>query len=275
MQNMSQIDLSRATDGQSRAGNSPQDGGATASGWANFSLSDLKEWPARFRDNLCAKLDEAKTGSETRTQYFMEIVQAFSGILSWILCFVFTIIVPVILLFVGLVNLDSCPALPSLPYLVFATGFVMTSSNLFNLALALDLKILTNHSQLSADLKNTIASILNILFNCVVAFLYILTAYKILISLKTSQDNQGNVNEELASNECNQTLTGLTYYFVTITLGSMLILGSLGAILFAYTRYRLAIIRGSTPRSQNQHPTNGAVNNQPNITPYATSTNRV
>lgn len=266
MQNMSQIDLSRATDNQARTTGLQQDGQAIRGG---FGLDELKQWPGRFRDNLNAKLDEAKAKSETRTQYLVEVVQAFSGIIVWILCFIFTIIVPVILFFIGLVNLDACPSLPSLPYLVFSIGFVMTASNLFNLALAIDLHILTNHNTLSMDIKNTIASILNIIFNCVVAFLYILTAHKILVSSKLKPDDQGvaNGNNELIQFECNQTLTSFTFWFIAITLGSMIILTVLGSILFAYTRYRLAIIRGSTPRSQTQPSTNGSLNNQLNTNP--------
>jgi hypothetical protein len=276
MQNMSQIDLSRISDHQPRQNNLQQDGQATSSG-NSFGLNELKQWPIRFRDNLNEKLDEAKAKSETRTQYCMEIIQAFSGLIIWFLCFIFTIIIPVILFFIGLTNLDACPDLPSLPYLVFAIGFVMTASNLFNLALSIDLKILTNHSQLTIDIKNTIASILNIIFNCIVTFLYILTAYKILVSSKAKQNDQGsaNGNNESIQFECDETLTSFTYWFIITTLGSMLTLSLVGAILFAYTRYRLAIIRGSTPRSQTGLSTNGFPQNQLNTNPQATPTNRV
>lgn len=179
---------------------------------------------------------------------------------------------PVLLFLIGLFNLDNCPDRPQLPYLVFGIGFVMTASNLFNLALALDIPILTNHRLLSLDNKNIIASILNILFNCIVALLYILTTYMIYTvksSVKlhdNSEDNAEPNREEGISEEpvvaeyqapnCSGLLYHFTFWFITLTLGVFVLLSLIALALFAYNRYRLAIIRGSTPRSQSNAANN-------------------
>lgn len=274
MHNMSQIDLSRPTDNQiprisiqqEANGQAAHQDTETPSGGFNFR--EFREWPAKICNSFSAKLDDAKANSETKTQFCLEVSQAFSGIFVWVLCFVFTIIIPVVLFFLGLTNLDQCPALPSLPYLVFSIGFVMTASNLFNLALAINLPVFSNHSQLSFDIKNIIASILNILFNCIVAFLYILIAYKILTMGKVRQIDQLTSNETNNEQEpigCNQTLTNFTFWFVAISLSIVAIISALGAILFAYNRYRLAIIRGSSPRSHTSPTNNGRLEGQINL----------
>lgn len=247
-----------------------------------FSLRGIKEWPARIRDGFNAKLDEAKSKSETGTEYAFEIVKVFSGIIIWALCLFCTIIVPIILFFLGLFNLDNCQDRPQLPYLVFGVGFVMTTSNLFNLALALDIPILTNHRLLSADTKNTIASIINILFNCVVAFLYILTTYMVYTvgALKhhqesshiehkvedSSEEEPPVVAEYQAVPDCGSLLYQFTFWFITLTLCLFALLGLIALILFAYNRYRLAIIRGLTPRSQAGATTDLSTNPQTNGT---------
>lgn len=136
----------------------------------------------------------------------------------------------------------------------------MTASNLFNLALALDLPILTNHSILSSDVKNIIASIVNIIFNCVVALLYILSAYMVYtigsIKKPTFDANGNSDDSEPQPMDCNNTLYYFTFWFITLTLGLFLTLSLVACILFAYNKYRLAIIRGSAPRSQPSVNTN-------------------
>lgn len=77
-----------------------------------FSLEELRSWPARLRENFHSKLDSAKAKSETRTEYAIEIVRTFSGIVVWVLCFLCTIVLPIILLLIGLVNLDDCSDRP-------------------------------------------------------------------------------------------------------------------------------------------------------------------
>lgn len=242
-------------------------------------------------------MDEAKSKSETRTEYTFEVIKAFSGIIIWALCLICTIIVPVLLFLIGLFNLDNCPDRPQLPYLVFGVGFVMTSSNLFNLALALDIPILTNHRLLSVDTKNTIASILNILFNCIVAFLYILTTYMVYTvgfnstahrHSDRSKDSAEPKVEELPEDEqadgafkqeqtnCGSLLYNFTFWFITLTLCLFALLALVALALFAYNKYRLAIIRGSTPRSQ-QNPTNTNLSTNPATTngtgsPFGTGT---
>lgn len=256
LQNMSQIDLSRAGDNQaSQSTNQHQ---------SQSSFLNVKEWPKRLKESISSKIDEAKAKSTNKTEFILKLIQAFSGTAIWFLCFICTIIMPIILLFVGLFSLDNCQDKPSLPYLVFATGFTMTASNLFNLALAMDLPVLTNQSILSSDIKNTIASIINIIFNCVVAFVYILCAYKVYtIKSKTqnsllSDNGASDTGSDVDSTtiDCNPILYYLTFWFVTLTLGSFSLLITLGGIFFAYNKYRLAIIRGSTPRSQQTNTIN-------------------
>lgn len=194
----------------------------------------------------------------------------------------------------------------ALPYLVFAIGFFMTASNLFNLALALDIPVLANHQFLSSDVKNIIASIVNILFNALVAFLYLLTAYMVynikgrpnktsitqsnkqrlaILNNETSGENfysSGGAGSEEAikTNEgpdsgqsdvinaavkCSASLYNFTFWFITLTLGSFALLSLLATLLFIYNRYRLAIIRGSTPRSHQATNSTGVVNNGANL----------
>jgi len=134
----------------------------------------------------------------------------------------------------------------------------MTASNLINLALALDLPILTNHQLLSSDIKNTIASIINIIFNCVVVFLFILSSFMVYnmgsTRAQSNGDDTSGTRDERASNEvtlgCNSLLYYFTYWFITLTLSLVVILSAIAAILYIYNRYRLAIVRGSTSRSQ-------------------------
>ena len=138
----------------------------------------------------------------------------------------------------------------------------MSASNLFNLALALDLPILTNHKLLSSDVKNTIASMLNIIFNCVVAFLYILSAYMAFSIGKRVQPE--STEGEPPPIDCNGTLYHSAFWFITLTLSSLVILSLMAIIFFAYNKYRLAIIRGSMPRSQS---------NAANMSPQPNSNN--
>lgn len=129
----------------------------------------------------------------------------------------------------------------------------MTAANLFNLAMALDLPLLSNHRHLSSDVKNTIASIVNIIFNSVAVFLYILSSYIVFTVGKWRQkdpDSDKNDAGEPVPPECDATLYYFTFWFVTLTLAFIVILSLLAAIFFAYNRYRLALIRGSMPRSQ-------------------------
>lgn len=147
----------------------------------------------------------------------------------------------------------------------------MTASNLFNLALALNFPILTNHQILSSEIKNAISSIINILFNCVVVFLYILTCYMVFsidisrnadrttVNSIVSPDGPRFVGEDSTSlpednqqMKCSETLYYFAFWFATLTLGLIAILCLAAGLLYAYNSYRLAIIRGSTPRSQPQ-----------------------
>lgn len=147
----------------------------------------------------------------------------------------------------------------------------MTASNLFNLSLSLNIPILANHKFLSSDVKNIIASILNILFNCVVAFLYILCAYMVYNirgARRKEQEWPADFPEESRVHEstsqeqvhCSGTLYGFTFWFITLTIGAFALLSFLATLLFAYNRYRLAIIRGSTPRSH-QTTNSSTINN--------------
>lgn len=129
----------------------------------------------------------------------------------------------------------------------------MTVSNLFNLALALDLPILANHRLLASDIKSIIASVLNIMFNATVAFVYVLTAHRVFTLAGTQRAGAELPGGEADANSaplptCNETLLSLSFWFVALTLGSVAAFGLLGTLLFAYNRYRLAIIRGSAPR---------------------------
>lgn len=156
----------------------------------------------------------------------------------------------------------------------------MTASNLFNLALAIDLPILANHRLLANDIKNIIASILNIIFNVVVGFYYILTAYKVFaLSTKRNELNVDNTNNNDDSTttqqqqqqlDCNSTLYNFTFWFVCLSLGSFAVISLLGLVLYLYNSHRLAIIRGSTPRSHARQGEAATNNQQPNITPSAT-----
>lgn len=154
----------------------------------------------------------------------------------------------------------------------------MTASNFFNLALTFDLPILRNHEILTKDVKNTISSIINIIFVCVVVFLYILCGYMVsTIGNKSTKELQKNSNENLAEHrsideasvgteeldyslsksiDCSSTLYHSTYWFITLTLGLIAILILASIILYTYNRYRLAIVRGSTPRSQTTNTNN-------------------
>lgn len=163
----------------------------------------------------------------------------------------------------------------ALPYLVFGVGFVMSASNLFNLAISIDLPVLANQNALSADVKSIISSIVNILFNCLAAFLYILVAYMVYtISSETNSQGSSSSDEPVESKptiECSGTLYYFTFWFITLTLGLVVILCILAATLALYNRYRMAIIRGSTPRSQahTNQTSNGA--QSPNLNSYTSN----
>lgn len=216
-------------------------------GQTGFRFEDLKQWPSRVRESFGNKVDEAKAKSDTKCGFFIEVIRVFSGTIIWSACFLFTIIMPIVLFILGLVNLDDCTDRPSLPYLIFSMGFVMTISNLFNLATSLNLPILHNQHLLSPDVKNIIASIVNILFNCIVTFLYVLCAYMVYTIYRNHPQQPDGVVDVV---DCNPTLYGFTYWFITITLSLSAVIILLAIILFCYNKYRLAIIRGSTPRSQ-------------------------
>lgn len=145
----------------------------------------------------------------------------------------------------------------------------MTASNLFNLAFSLDFPILSNHQILSIDVKNTIANIINIIFNSIVAFLYILSAYMVLkisvgkLEPDDSTSDSTTMVEELIN--CSGTLYSFTFWFVVLSIGLLIVFGILAFALFLYNKYRLAIIRGSTPRSQQD------TNNQQSTNIYATN----
>lgn len=166
--------------------------------------------------------------------------------------------------------------LAALPYYIFTIGFIMTASNLFNLALALDLPILANHRLLATDIKSIIASILNIIFNSAVAFVYMLTAYKVL-TFSSQQTSAGQTGDGGATSApvltCNASLYTTSFWFITLTLGLFVIISLLGSLLFAYNRYRLNIMRGSAPRS---HPHVSNLSGNPtNISAQVTTTNRL
>lgn len=136
---------------------------------------------------------------------------------------------------------------------MFTLGFAMTASNLFNLALSLDLPVLSSHNTISADLKNMIASIINIIFNCIVVFLYILNAHAVLSMSARQQPSSLNPNSADDNTEppvCNAVLYNFTYWLIVVSLSLSALLGLAATLLYAYNRYRLAIIRGSMPRSQ-------------------------
>lgn len=154
----------------------------------------------------------------------------------------------------------------ALPYVVFSTGFVMTASNLFNLGLACDLPILRNQEILSDDLKSIIASIVNVLLNVIAGFLFIICAHLVytfdINSLGNSNNLPINTNNntntsEYESNEidnpvaiaCNPFLYDFTYWYITLTLITISTLCLLAVCLYAYNRYKLALIRGSTVTS--------------------------
>jgi len=142
----------------------------------------------------------------------------------------------------------------------------MTSSNLFNLALVLDLPILTNHRILSSDVKNIIASILNIIFNIVVLFIYIITAYMVFNmkgggAEKSFTSGGESIEKALQPIDCNGTLYGSTFWFIALTLTSILVMSLIAALCYSYQRYRDAIVRGSTPRSQANNIPTGANGN--------------
>lgn len=170
----------------------------------------------------------------------------------------------------------------------------MTASNLFNLALAVNLPILSNHEILTSDIKNTIASIINIVFNCIVAFLYILTGYMVytvglagkkVVTINPApalngSSNGGSINKRLVNQnedyqdeapisqpiECGGLLYYFTFWFITLTLGLIVLLSLIACAFYSYNRYRIAIVRGSTPRSQHSNNLNNAnVNTNPAI----------
>lgn len=77
-----------------------------------LSFETIRRWPGQLRHSLGAKLDEAKAKSDSRAQFALELVRAFSGLAVWLVCFLGTIVVPLVLLLVGLLNLDECEVSP-------------------------------------------------------------------------------------------------------------------------------------------------------------------
>lgn len=115
-------------------------------------------------------------------------------------------------------------------------------SNLFNLALSLNIPVLSNHEFLTPDLKNIIASIVNVILNCLAAFLYTICAYFVFTLGAKSGETEGSPN-------CSSLLYNFTFWFIFITLSMSISLCVIGTCLFIYNRYRLALVRGSTPSS--------------------------
>lgn len=77
-----------------------------------FSFKHIRKWPSRVRQSFGVKYDEAKAKSESKTELAFHLIQAFSELAIWLLCFLCTIIIPIILLFIGLFNIDNCQAKP-------------------------------------------------------------------------------------------------------------------------------------------------------------------
>lgn len=50
--------------------------------------------------------------------------------------------------------------------------------------------------------------------------------------------------------DCSYLLYFFTFWFITLTLSLLVLLSVVASIFFAYNKYRLAIIRGSTSKSQ-------------------------
>lgn len=134
----------------------------------------------------------------------------------------------------------------------------MTMSNLFNLALSLEMPILHNHHNLTTDIKNIIASVLNVMFNCITIALYLVSAFMVIVMGDISQTaSSSNTNNESTPGDssglnCNPQLYNFTFWFVTLSLGCLAVLCLVGGALFGYNKYRLALIRGATPRFQTQ-----------------------
>lgn len=147
----------------------------------------------------------------------------------------------------------------ALPYVVFSCGFVMTLSNLFNFSLACDLPILRNQELLSEDLKNIIASLLNVIFNAIALFLYIMSAHLVLrldahANLpppSTNPDNgtESNATDATNSSNCEPFLYHFTFWFVVATIAVLVALCLLALIIYAYNKYRLALVRGTQETS--------------------------
>lgn len=156
----------------------------------------------------------------------------------------------------------------------------MTVSNLFNLGLACDLPILRNQDILSDDLKSIIASIVNVLMNVIAGFLFIIcahlvytldpnylennsnnnlssaiittaTATQLANNTDTSSTSETSANDNLAQFACNPFLYNFTYWYISLTLIIISTLCLLALCLYAYNRYKLALIRGSTVTSSN------------------------
>lgn len=77
-----------------------------------MSLENIKSLPSRVKSNLSAKIDDAKSESQSTAGLCLKLACSFSGYLAWTLCFVCTVIVPAILLVLGLINLDDCADRP-------------------------------------------------------------------------------------------------------------------------------------------------------------------
>lgn len=66
------------------------------------------EWPRRFYSALCARLEDAKLKSDSQCDYILKVVHEISSILVWLLCFISTVIIPVVFFFLGLFSIDKC-----------------------------------------------------------------------------------------------------------------------------------------------------------------------
>lgn len=145
---------------------------------------------------------------------------------------------------------------------MFAIGFLMTFCNFFNLAMSLNLPVLSNHNLLTDDLKNIIASLINIIFNCFVIFIYIIIATLVFTTKNETRTNplltekanttnghaiiKSNITEPKINNNDNScTFHSFASTFIVISLSATLILTLAYIVFEAYKRYRDNIELGS------------------------------
>lgn len=95
-----------------------------------------------------------------------------------------------------------CYTTVALPKLVFTIGFVMVASNVLNLASGFDLPILRNHVNLTTEVKDIVASVVNIILNCVVIFIFILITFYVY-KMEPSARNESNDGVEATNNVAN------------------------------------------------------------------------